>query len=155
MDPIKLIVSVGLSLAAGAIGSLATIPNIPSWYAALDKPWFSPPNWVFEPVWTTLYILMGISLYFVWTAPGSKDSKRTAYVLFGIQLGLNALWSIVFFGLHAPLAAVVVIALMLVAILLTAKVFWQHSPTASWLLVPYFAWVSFATCLNLAVAVLN
>jgi translocator protein len=155
MDPIKLAVSIGLSLAAGAIGSVATIPNIPSWYAALDKPWFSPPNWVFGPVWTTLYILMGISLYLVWTSSAVKGSKRTAYILFGVQLGLNALWSIVFFGLHAPFAAVAVISMMLVTILLTAKVFWQYSPIASWLLVPYFAWVSFATCLNLAVAVLN
>lgn len=154
MNIVKLVISIAASLAAGAVGSLATIPNIPSWYAALDKPWFNPPNWIFGPVWTTLYILMGISLYLVWVAR-SKEQKRTAYILFGAQLFLNALWSIVFFGLHEPLAAVGIILLLLVSLVVTFGSFWRFSRVASLLLVPYIAWVSFASCLNIAIALLN
>ena|SRR5690349_403322 len=151
---VKLLVSIALSFVAGAIGSLATTPNIPTWYAALEKPFFNPPNWVFGPVWTLLYILMGISLYLVWTAK-NKNQKTTAYKLFGLQLVLNALWSIVFFGLHQPWLAVVVIGALLVVLTITIKVFSGYSKAAAWLLVPYIAWVSFATTLNIGVALLN
>ena len=151
---VKLLLSVALSFAAGGIGSLATAPNIPTWYMALEKPFFNPPNWVFGPVWTLLYVLMGVSLYFVWTSRG-KVSKQTAYMLFGAQLVLNALWSIVFFGLHQPWLAVVVIASLLVTLVFTVRVFAVHSKAAAWLLVPYIAWVCFATSLNVGVALLN
>lgn len=154
MKPLKFIISIVLPVIAGAIGSLATFPNIPSWYVTLNKPWFSPPNWVFGPVWTILYVLMGISLYLVWTAQ-SKESKLKAFILFAIQLALNTLWSIVFFALHAPFAAVGVILLLFVMIVLTIKEFWSFSRIASWLLVPYVAWVMFASCLNIAVALVN
>jgi tryptophan-rich sensory protein len=142
-----------ISFAAGAIGSLATIPNISSWYDQLDKPPLLPPNWVFGPVWTLLYLLMGISLALVMLH--RSDDKRSAYMWFGVQLVLNALWSIVFFGLHLPwLAAVIVIALI-ASVVMTMIKFRQFVPVASWLLVPYVAWICFATYLNVGVAILN
>lgn len=150
----KLVASIAVTAMAGVLGSLATIPNIPTWYAFLHKPWFDPPNWVFGPVWTTLYVLIGISFYLVWTSV-SKRNKRLAYTLFGIQLVLNAAWSIVFFGMHQPWAAVGVIILLLGAIVLMFREFRHFSQKASWLLVPYLVWVSFATVLNIAVAYLN
>lgn len=151
---IKLVVAIGASLAAGAVGSLATIPNIPTWYAELEKPFFNPPNWVFGPVWTLLYVLMGISLYLVWTAT-SKKPKRPLYTLFGVQLALNTLWSLVFFGLHAPWAGVAIIVLLWACIIATMRLFWPVSKVAAYLLIPYAAWVTFATVLNTAVALLN
>jgi translocator protein len=151
---IKFSISELLSLSAGGIGSIATVASIPTWYAVLEKPFFNPPNWLFGPVWTVLYLLMGWSLYLVWVAR-YKGTKKWAYLFFGIQLVLNTLWSLVFFGLHAPWAGVVVIVLLLASILVTAKLFWPISRTATYLLAPYAAWVSFATCLNLAIAVLN
>ncbi len=151
---VKFLFSIAISFAAGGIGSLATVPNIPTWYTTLEKPFFNPPNWVFGPVWTFLYILMGVSLYLVWTSK-SKASKQTAYRFFGVQLVLNALWSIVFFGLHQPWAAVVVIAGLLVILIFMMKVFATYSKMAAWLLVPYIAWVCFASALNVGVALLN
>lgn len=151
---IKFIISIGVSLGAGAVGSLATVPNIPTWYATLEKPIFNPPNWVFGPVWTLLYILMGISLYLVWTSK-SKQSKQLAYIFFGLQLLLNTLWSIIFFGLQQPWLAVIVIVMLLLAIIATIQAFSKFSRTAALLLAPYVAWVSFATILNLSVAILN
>lgn len=152
---VKLVAAILVSFAAGAIGSLATTANIPTWYADLEKPFFSPPNWVFGPVWSLLYLLMGISLYLVWTAKGEKVLKQKAYIAYGVQLALNTLWSLVFFGLHAPWAGVVIIVLMIVAIVATMKSFWPLSKTATYLLVPYLAWVSFATLLNISIALLN
>jgi tryptophan-rich sensory protein len=154
MKVFKLIISLVISFAAGAVGSLATIPNIPGWYAGLDKPWFNPPNWVFGPVWTTLYVLMAIALYLVWTAKVKTDKTRV-YWLFGIQLLLNASWSIVFFGLHAPWLAVFVIVALLVTLIATAYEFSKSSQWAGVLLFPYIAWVLFAALLNIAVAFLN
>jgi translocator protein len=154
MNIVKLIISIVVSFAAGALGSIATIPNIPTWYAALDKPWFSPPNWVFGPVWSLLYLMMGIALYLVWRTP-SKQSKRVAFVVFGAQLALNALWSLVFFGLHQPWAAAIIIVCLFVMIALTIREFLKFSKVAVWLLLPYIAWVSFAAALNVAIALLN
>lgn len=129
MKFLKLALAIGLSLAAGAIGSLATTPNIPIWYAALSKPPLTPPNQVFGPVWTTLYILMGVSLYLIWTSKG-RD-KRAAYILFGVQLALNTLWSLVFFGLRQPWLGVLIIALLLAAIILTIRQFKQYNRAAA------------------------
>lgn len=153
-SPKRLIISLALSFLAGALGSLATFPSIPTWYAGLAKPWFVPPNWIFGPVWTLLYILMGVSLYLVWMQK-SKQSKKLAYVFFGAQLALNAAWSVVFFGLHQPAAAVVVIGALLVMILLTMLKFWSFSKKAAYLLIPYVLWVCFASALTVAIAVLN
>lgn len=154
MKLLKLISSLAITFTAGAIGSIATISNIPTWYAELTKPWFNPPNWVFGPVWTILYLLMAAALYLVWTS-GIQKSKRRAYWYFGSQLVLNALWSIVFFGLHAPWAAVAVIFMLLVAIIMTIYEFSKFSSTAGALLFPYVAWVLFASFLNISVATLN
>ena len=154
MNILKLVGSILLSFAAGGLGTLATTPNIPTWYAQLDKPWFNPPNWVFGPVWSTLYLLMGIALWLVWIAKSDRSKKR-AYILFGTQLVLNALWSVVFFGLHQPWAAVIVIVALWIAIALNIREFAKFSKPAAWLLVPYIAWVSFASLLNISIAILN
>ncbi len=118
------------------------------------KPTFVPPNWVFGPVWTVLYLLMGISLYLVWMQQ-SKRSKQLAFAFFGLQLVLNTAWSVVFFGFHQPVTAVAVIFALLVAIAATMVQFWQFSRRAVYLLVPYLLWVSFATALTIGIAILN
>ena len=147
------IVSILISLAAGGIGSAATVPNIPSWYAGLDKPPLLPPNELFGPVWTALYILMGIALALV--ILHEANSKKYAYIWFGVQLVLNVLWSIIFFGLHQPWAAAAVIIALIASIIITMKEFRRFVPISLWLFVPYLAWVLFATYLNIGVAVLN
>lgn len=144
----KLILSISLCLGAGILGSFFTVSAIPTWYATLNKPSFSPPNWIFGPVWTILYILMGYSLYLVW-------SKRKVPVVFWIQLFLNAIWSIIFFGMRNPALALIDIVALWIAIVLTMKAFYKINKLASYLLIPYLAWVSFATILNLAIMLLN
>lgn len=152
---IPLLFSIGVCFLAAAVGSVFTIGAIDTWYVTLDKPFFSPPNWVFGPVWTLLYLLMGISLYLVWITKTEKRQKKLGITFFFIQLGLNALWSIIFFGLKSPSVAFVGIILLWLAIFLTIKNFLQLSKAAGWLLVPYLAWVSFATILNLSIVLLN
>ena len=154
MKPFKFIASLVISFSAAALGSIATTRNIPTWYAGLQKPFFNPPNWVFGPVWTILYTLIGVSLYLVWTKKTSSTKTR-AYTLFATQLVLNALWSVVFFGLHQPELGLFVIASLVVSTAYTLKLFRPYSTTASNLLVPYLAWISFAMCLNVAIVVLN
>lgn len=153
-SPKRFIISLALPFLAGAIGSLATFPSIPMWYAGLVKPAFVPPNWIFGPVWTLLYVVMGVSLYLVWIQK-SKQSKKLAFAFFGAQLVLNTAWSVVFFGLHQPVAAIVAIGALLLAILLTMVQFWRFSKKAAYLLVPYVLWVCFASALTVAIAVLN
>lgn len=149
----KLIFSIGICLGVGVLGSFFTISSIPTWYVTLNKPFFSPPNWVFAPVWTTLYILMGIALYLIWT---SKIQLRQHVLnLFFIQLGLNVLWSLIFFGWHNPLLALVDIIALWIAIVLTIKYFYPVSRLAAYLLIPYLLWVSFASILNLSIILLN
>lgn len=154
MSIIRLVASLLLSFMAAAIGNIATIPNIPTWYAALEKPFFNPPNWLFGPVWTLLYILIGVSFYLIWAAR-SKKSKKNAYRIFAVQLALNALWSLTFFGLHQVWLGFIIIVSLLASIFAMILLFRKFSPTASYLLIPYAAWVAFATCLNLAIAILN
>lgn len=149
----QLILSIGICLGAGILGSFFTISAIPTWYVTLNKPFFSPPNFVFGPVWTTLYILMGISLYLVWTSKGKF--KKKAINLFLLQLGLNALWSIMFFGMKNPTLALVDIIALWITIFLTIKAFQPISKLAANLLVPYILWVSFASLLNLMIVILN
>lgn len=144
----KLILSIGICLGAGILGSLFTISAIPEWYSTLNKPSFSPPNWVFAPVWIILYILMGISLYLIWT-------RRKVPTVFWIQLILNAFWSIIFFGMRNPTLALVDIAALWIAIVLTIKAFYKINKIAANLLYPYLVWVSFATILNLSIMLLN
>jgi tryptophan-rich sensory protein len=151
----KLVGSIAVSLLAGGIGSIFTVANIPGWYEHLQKSPLNPPNWVFGPVWTLLYILMGIALYLVIVAPGKERAKKVAYLAFSTQLLLNALWSIVFFGMKSLWGGAVVIACLFLAATLTAVLFRAFSRSAMWLLVPYVAWICFATYLNVSVAVLN
>lgn len=155
----KLLISLALPQAAGLIGSLFTATAIPTWYATLQRPALSPPNWIFGPVWTTLFVLMGIALYLVWKQwailPWSRTQKRLAMIVFGAQLALNTLWSIIFFGLRNPGAALIEIVFLWLAIAATIYVFAKVSKPAAWLLVPYLAWVSFASYLNYAIWTLN
>lgn len=137
----------------GILGSFFTVSTIGTWYVTLTKPSFSPPDFLFGPVWTSLYALMGISFYLIWTA--KAKSKHQAVKFFLVQLGLNALWSIIFFGLKKPGLAFIEIVALWVAIFLTIKTFQKISKVASYLLYPYFVWVSFASVLNLFIWVLN
>lgn len=150
---LKLLLCVGLCIGVGILGSFFTIPAIPTWYAALNKPFFSPPNWIFGPVWTVLYILMGVSLYLVLIS--KSKTKQKAINLFFLQLGLNALWSIIFFGMKNPALALINILLLWIVIFLTIKTFSPISRLASNLLIPYIFWVSFASLLNLMIVILN
>lgn len=147
----KLVISIIIPFFASFIGGLFTASSVSSWYLELAKPFFNPPSWIFGPVWTILYLLMGISLYLIWT---SKYSKK-AFVIFGIQLFLNALWSILFFGLKNPLLAFIEIIFLWISILLTIIIFYKISKKAAYLLVPYILWVTFAAILNLSIYLLN
>lgn len=151
---VKLVVSLVVTVGLGSLGGIFTISEIPNWYAGLQKPSFNPPNWLFGPVWTLLYILMGISVYLVWKQPASS-ARNIALTLFIVQFVLNFFWSVIFFKQHQIGWALVEIILMWVFIFLTIIWFGKISSTASWLLVPYISWVSFATILNAAIWKLN
>ncbi len=140
---------------AGAIGAFVTAPEIRSWYAELHKPFFNPPAWIFGPVWTVLYALMGISLYLVLRKGLNNPKIKVAVSVFAVQLVLNALWSIIFFGLHAVDVSLLEIICLWIAILVTTLLFARIAKPAAWLLVPYLAWVTFAGCLNYAILTLN
>lgn len=154
-----LVVFLALCLAAGVLGSIATTPNIPSWYAGLAKPAFNPPNGVFPVVWTLLYLLMAVSGWLVWRTrfKGVDAAGRGTRALapFAIQLILNVAWSFAFFGAHGPLAGLVVIFLLIFTITWTIAAFFPISRAAAFLLVPYLGWVGFATLLNGAIYALN
>jgi tryptophan-rich sensory protein len=137
------------------VGSLFTAPSIPTWYAALNKPAFNPPSWLFAPAWITLYTLMGVALFLVWRRGWEEQAVRSAVGVFALQLLLNAAWSPLFFGLHWLLPALVEIVLLWILILLTMLRFRRLSPPAGWLLLPYLAWVSFAAVLNFSLWWLN
>jgi tryptophan-rich sensory protein len=139
----------------GNIGSIATFSQITGWYAALTKPSFNPPSWIFGPVWTILFALMGIALYLVWLNGVKKAATRTAIIAFSFQLILNVLWSFIFFGWHQPGFALIEIFLLWLAIVVTIRVFHNVSRLAAWLMVPYLAWVTFATLLNFSIWRLN
>ncbi|HEY9283665.1 MAG TPA: TspO/MBR family protein [Pyrinomonadaceae bacterium] len=141
---------VAASFAAAAVGSLATAPAIPGWYASLRKPSWTPPNWLFGPVWTLLYLAMGAAAWLVWRERGFAGA-RLALALFFAQLALNALWSVIFFGLRSPGAALAEIVLLWATIFATMAAFWQVSHAAGWLFVPYLWWVTFAMFLNHAI----
>lgn len=151
----KLIIAIGISEAAGIIGSIFTASSIPTWYATLARPELSPPNWVFGPVWTMLFALMGIAAFLIWQKGINHRDVKVALSVFGIQLILNTLWSIVFFGLQNPGAAFMEIIVLWVAILATIIMFAKISRVAAWLLVPYILWVTFAGYLNYSIWMLN
>lgn len=154
-DIVRLFVSIGACEGAGGIGSIFTIASIPTWYAALQKPVFTPPNSVFGPVWVTLYLLMGIALFLVWRRGLDVKGVRPAFIVFWVQLALNVLWTVTFFGLRSPLAGVVLIVILWLLILYTAIRFFRVSKAAGWLLIPYLAWVTLASYLNVGVWLLN
>ncbi|HJX28676.1 MAG TPA: TspO/MBR family protein [Thermoanaerobaculia bacterium] len=143
-----------LSFAAGAIGGRATYPAIPGWYRSLEKPSWTPPDWLFGPAWTTLYILMGVAAWLVWRHGGWRTQKRPL-TLFVVQVVLNALWSLLFFGLRNPALGMAEIVVLWLAILATLIAFWKVSRVAGGLMVPYLGWVTFAAALNFAIWRLN
>lgn len=152
---VKFLISIIACQLAGFIGSFFTTPAIPTWYATLNKPSFTPPNAVFAPVWTTLFLLMGIALFLVWRKGLHLKNVRIAVIIFGIQLILNMLWSIMFFGLKSPLAGFIEIVIMWIAICFTIFYFYKTSKVSGLLLIPYILWVSFAMVLNYSIWRLN
>ena len=139
----------------GLLSTPFTISSIPSWYAYLNKPPFSPPNWIFGPVWIMLYFLMGVSAFLIWEK-GLKNKKvKRAQNYFFIQLFFNFFWSVLFFGLHFPILGLIDIVALLISILFTSRAFFAISKLASSLLLPYLLWVSFATILNIFIVILN
>lgn len=154
-DFLKLIFAVAIAETAGLVGSVFTRPAITSWYLGLTKPALNPPNWIFGPVWTTLYFLMGVAAFLVWRRGLKQKEVKTALVVFSIQLVLNTLWSIIFFGWHNPFWSFVEIIILWFAILGTIFAFYKISRPAAYLLLPYIFWVSFAVYLNYFIWALN
>jgi translocator protein len=151
----KLIISILIPLLVGFTSSFFTMDGVKGWYVTASKPSFNPPNWVFAPVWTTLYVLMGIAFYLVWKAVVDAKVKKTAITFYVIQLTLNFFWSLIFFRFQLTGWALVEIVFMWLFILLTIIWFGKINKTAAWLLVPYILWVSFATFLNYSIWQLN
>lgn len=149
-----LVAFLAANYAVSAIGTLSAVTSIPTWYAALNKPSFNPPSWVFGPVWTVLYTLMAVAAWLIWRTPASPR-RTTALWLYAVQLVLNFLWTPVFFRYHDLGLALAIIVLLWLAILATTIRFWPLSRPASWMLLPYLAWVAFATALNFAIFRLN
>lgn len=146
---------VAACLLVGGLGGLATSSSVRTWYPTLEKPAWNPPAWLFGPVWTALYVAMGVAAARVHARAGSWRAARPALDLFAVQLALNGAWSALFFGARSPLAGLVDIVLLLAALLLTLRAFARVDRVAAWLLVPYAGWVAFATALNLALWRLN
>jgi benzodiazapine receptor len=142
---------IAICLAAGALGAAITAPAIPTWYAGLAKPSFNPPDWLFGPVWTALYLMMAVAAWLVWR----RGAARAALLLFALQLVLNSAWSLLFFGIHRVDLALIDIVVLLAAIVATSLAFRRASTIAALLFVPYIAWVSFAMALNIAIWRLN
>ncbi len=140
---------------ASVIGQIATFPNLAPWYAGLAKPSFNPPNWIFGPVWTTLYVLMAIAAWRILRLPAATPNRTTALALFFLQLGLNAAWSWMFFAAHSPLLGLVNIVPQWIAILATIHWFRTIDRPAGWMTAPLACWVAFASGLNFAVWRLN
>lgn len=150
---LKLIISLALPQLLGGLGAFFTLSSVNSWFVTLVKPSWNPPSWLFGPVWTLLYVLMGIACYLIWK---SKDPQKNPLLkLYAVQLILNALWSPAFFGMRSPLLGLLVIIPLWIAIVLCVIRFKKISPLASGLMVPYLLWVTFATALNTSIFVLN
>lgn len=145
---IALVVAIALPLLVGALGSVFTFDAVRTWYPTLVRPAFAPPSWVFGPVWTTLYVMMGLASWLVWRAGFARPEGRRALTLYAVQLGFNLAWSWLFFGIRQPLLALVDIVVLLVLIGVTVHRFAALSRGAALLLVPYLTWVGFATVLN-------
>lgn len=152
---VKLVVAVAVPLLVGGLSGLATARSVQDWYPGLVKPSFNPPSWVFGPVWTLLYLMMGIAAFLVWQKGWASGAVKTALALFAIQLILNGLWSILFFGLRSPGLALADIILLWLSVGATMVLFWGLTPVAGMLLLPYEAWVTFAALLNGSIYILN
>ncbi len=151
----KLAVSVLICLIAGFLGSLATTPSIPTWYASLTKPAWTPPNWLFGPIWTILYILLGVAAFIVWREGFQRKEVKIALGIFSLQLILNILWSVVFFAFRSILGAFIIILIFWIMILITIITFYRVSKPAAIILIPYITWVTIAAALNYTVYILN
>jgi translocator protein len=149
------LVSIVIAQLAGLIGSVFTFPSVKGWYLTINRPSWNPPGFVFGPVWTLLYTLMGIASYLVWQKRELGQSVRVALMVYGVHLVLNALWSIIFFGLKNPGLAFMEIIGLLFFIVLTMVLFYKIRPVTVWLLLPYLLWTSFATFLNFTIWSLN
>lgn len=154
VEIVALVLFVALCLGIGALGATVTATSVKTWYAALAKPSFNPPNAVFGPVWTVLYVMMAIAAWRVWRK-ADRETARGPLALFALQLALNLGWSVAFFGLERIGPAVAVILVLELAVVATALAFRPIDRIAAWLLVPYVAWVGFATILNIAIWRLN
>jgi translocator protein len=152
---VKLIIAIAIPLIVGGISGFFTVSSVGGWYQTINKPSWNPPNWIFGPMWTTLYVMMGIALFLVWKTDTSTELKKIAIILFAVQLILNFFWSFIFFNQHQPGWALADIIAMWCCILLTIFAFAQVNKTAAWLLVPYISWVSFAGILNYTIWRLN
>ncbi len=154
----KLIIALIIPQLAGFLGSIANFTSLDTWYEGIVKPSFNPPNWIFGPVWTILFLLMGIALYLIWQKkPRWGIDKKVSFALlvFYTQLGFNVIWSYLFFGLQNPLFAFGEILVLWTAIALNIILFWRIDKRAGLLLIPYILWVSFAVLLNYAIFMLN
>lgn len=151
---IGLVVWIAVCLGAGAVGAVATTPEIDAWYRTLERPWFTPPDAVFGPVWTTLYVLMGVAAWLVWRVEGFRGA---AYPLglFAAQLALNVAWSFIFFAVHQLGWALAEVVVLWLAIAATTVAFFRRSRLAAWLMTPYLAWVAYAAALNFALWRMN
>jgi tryptophan-rich sensory protein len=154
-DILKLIIAVLIVEFAGVIGSFFTMPSISGWYSTLAKPVLNPPNWIFAPVWTTLYALMGVAAFLIWRHGLRQRRIKVALTIFSVQLVLNILWSIIFFGFQDPFLAFIEVIILWLAIVWTIFVFYKISRLAACLLMPYILWVSFAGYLTYSIWVLN
>ena len=152
---LQIIIAVVICLVAGAIGSMATQTSVNTWYTTLSKPVFNPPNWLFAPVWTSLFVLMGISAGIVWNRGFYHKWVKTALYHFGFQLILNIAWSLVFFGLREIFGALLIVVGLFVLLLFTYKWFRVVNVNAAYLLIPYILWVAFASVLNFSIWQLN
>lgn len=151
---LKLLISIILPLSLGAIAGMFTAQSVPEWYATLNKPSFNPPDWIFGPVWTSLYILMGISLFLIWKQVASKE-RNLAILIFFLQLLLNFAWSFIFFYFNMIGIALIEIILLWIGIIIMSVLFYKIKPMAAYINIPYFIWVTFATILNVSYYLLN
>jgi len=151
---LKLAISVFIPLIVGFLGSFFTSGSVNSWFVTINKPFFNPPSFVFAPVWTILYILIGLSFYLVWSKNFGKEKQKVVAV-YSLQLFLNLLWSFLFFGLKSPLFALIDIVFLWFAIIANIVLFYKVSKNAGYLLIPYLLWVAFASILNFSIFILN
>lgn len=153
--PLSLIIAIAIPLLIGAIGSIFTQASVSDWYLTLEKPFFNPPGFVFPIAWTFLYISMGLASWFMWDKRKESPLVNKALVIYGVHLIFNLMWSYLFFTLKNPPLAFAEILILLALIIYTTRLFFRISSVAGWLMVPYIAWVSFATILNGSIVWLN